>query len=167
MSKKNGKKQLKASPASSWKKKTRFIELPSGLIVEVQDVDLKSLIMSGKSGNAPDILTADVMEMIQGYSGHDENQQIEFDLSDTDIVIPFIERLIRAVMVSPKIVDSDPDYDNGEILFSDMDLEQEVIFIFEQLMSGVELAAAQRFRQRQDEVVVAVQPGEDVPAATE
>ena len=166
MSKKNGKKQLQASPASSWKKKTKFIELPSGLIVEVQDVDLKSLIMSGKSGNAPDILTADVMEMIQGYSD-DESQQIEFDLSDSDIVIPFIERLIRAVLVDPKIVDSDPDYDNHEILFSDMDLEQEVIFIFEQLMSGVELAAAQRFRQGQDEVVVAVQPGQDVPAVAE
>jgi len=164
MSKKNGKNTLKATPASAWKPKTLFIELPTGKVVEVRDVDMQTLVMSSQTGDVPDILTPEVAQLLEVAAS---KGQTEFDFKDAPTLIPFVKNVVIAVMVSPAIVNSEPDYDNGEILFSDMDFQQEVVPIFERLMNTMELATAQRFRPGQDADMDDIQTGEDVRTVAE
>lgn len=144
--------QYTVSPARAWKQKvTHLLKLPNtGLILEARRPDVGALILNSTDGTIPVGLRN---MMIKKQFGNPQGQQgqVTWEPSADDLigVLNLRKLILKAAFVNPVIVDSDPDYDAGEILFEDIDpLDVEYMLSW---ASPAEVAVGQRF------------PGEHVP----
>lgn len=145
-------------------RKTEIVTLPnSGVEVELRKPDIPRLVMESAEGDIPEYLTATVL------AGFRSGKQTQIDFEPTAADLPRLNRLldivVRAALVWPRIVTSDPDYEAGQILITDLDTNDRM-FIFQWSMPEAG-QAAQRFRGEQNGHVPAAQLVESVPAATE
>jgi hypothetical protein len=156
----NGNKQMEVTPAVQWKRQTQLVELPSGNVVEIMEIDISGFILSGDS-SIPDFLTTQVLAGMNGGMNGQGSQpkEVEIGSDDFEKLLPFIERVATMTIVNPVIVtDRKPDYDNGEIHLSDIDVTDK-IFLFTSLMPSQEMSAVASFREKPGASVGTVQQG--------
>jgi hypothetical protein len=144
-------------------RKTEIQTLPSGAEVELRKPDIPRLVMESETGEIPEYLTASVLANFK--KGGQVVVDFEMTAADLPRMSKFLDTVVRAALVWPRVVASEPDYDAGEILITDIDTNDRM-FIFQWAMPEAG-QAAQRFRPEQNGHVAAAQPVEVVSAATE
>jgi len=135
-----------ATPAAQWKRQeAQTLKLPSGNSVDVYEADILGMIMSGDNEDVPDFITAQVMRGVSGTKTKAPNLDITPDK------LPefgqFIDRVVRAGVVSPHVVVGEADYDAGQISIDDLTFADKFL-IFQVVMPQGEAQAAITFRQR-------------------
>lgn len=102
-------------------KRTQTLTLSSGQEVEVRKPDIARLIMKHQgTANVPQPLTNMVLASIEGKQADTPT----FGAADLPALAAFTELVVRAALVWPRIVDTNPNYDAGEILLDDLTAEE-------------------------------------------
>jgi hypothetical protein len=113
------------TPAALWKPVTFEEVLPSGKVARLKKPDIVGLVMSSDNGDVPDWLTGMVAREITGehrdvemFTGNDSEDRKRLAGLGT-----FMEKLVRLAFVEPRIAPAsrEPDYEAGEIAYSDLD----------------------------------------------
>jgi len=144
-------KELQVTPASEWKRKPERVLFPSGKVAEILPISMISLVLSDADGDVPDLITAQVVAMLQGAPSQSE---IKVDKSELPRMGGFIKRIAVTSMVNPRIVDN-PNYNAREIAYEDLS-DDDRGFLLNRAMPVKEMATAERFRKRP---AAAVEPG--------
>lgn len=105
--------KLTVTPAAGWKRKTEAVQLPSGNVAELKRPNAISLIM--EDDNIPDQLTNFVLGRINGTPDG------TIGVENRKPVMMLARLVAQEAFVNPRIVEGEPDYDNGEISISDVD----------------------------------------------
>jgi len=156
---------LQVTPAVEWQRKTELLQLPSGKVVEVRDVDAVGMLLSSPDGSIPDFITQQLADGLRGKKSKSA-LKVEFTPKDFPALIQIANAITRACIVTPRIVDGEPNYEAGEIHLSDINFDDR-LFILNQKMPSEELATAERFRRGSAPGVAVVSEGEDLRPETE
>lgn len=135
--------------------------LPSGLEADLRRPDAERIVMEN-AGKLPQPLVARIVAQLNGKPIKDA---VEISAKDLPQWYTYIDMMVRAALVWPKIVtERAPDYDAGEIAQDDLDpLDRAWIYQWA-MPQGVreQIAAAAAFRQQQTKPVPAGPDGEEV-----
>lgn len=99
-------------------KRSHELVLPSGQRVLAQKPNVRRMVMESDRAEVPEFLTQRVLASLNGVI--DESIPNFADETNLPELSKFIDFMVRAVLVWPRIVKSDPDYDAGEILITDL-----------------------------------------------
>lgn len=113
--------------ASQWRNDTVELDLPSGRDCEVRVVN--GIAAISREGKIPDTLSAVLMET---------NQTGKFELKEGDQLNELMasaQHVAKKILVSPKVVDADPDEANDEVLIEDIP-QNDLMFLFNWAMGG-------------------------------
>jgi hypothetical protein len=152
---------MQATPASEWRKPREegyLVELPSGRMARLGQVDLSSLLLKG---DIPDFLTPTVSELLFGTV---TEEQFNEDFSPEQMLargkgyLEFINAICKASFIEPRIANGSPG--EGEIAIEDVPLDDRS-FVFSIAIHGVEVLRS--FRVGQEEAVEPVRDSEDEP----
>lgn len=143
-----------------------------GMEVTLRRPDIAALIMEHPDGDVPSALTAQLLDSLKppkrGRNGKNGAEQ-GWDIGAEDLpsVSRFINLLVRAALVSPRIAD-EPDYEDDEIALEDL-IAEEKTYIFQfAFPQARQVAAAATFPEEQVAGVDAVADGEGIqPEAVE
>lgn len=165
--------------AHTWKSAAQegvLLVLPSGNEMVVKEVDLIALILEGGSEGIPEPLVNVVTRRFEpqgtpangdGASeaqlGMEVQQYLKNNLPDLG---KFINRVVKAAALSPRLVDKDANPDNDEILLARLAMSDRV-YIFERVLPNREAAAAGDYLRQPGTGVDAVRAGEDVSPKSE
>jgi ribosomal protein S8E len=141
---------LQLSSAADFAPETYKLKLPTGRVVEVKEVDLIGLITAG-NGDVPDFISGQVLAGLNGRHGA---KAITIDKNNVGEMFSFINTIVKASVVSHKVVDKNADRAIGEINLGDLTTEDKLA-IFNAVMP-LEAAAASSFRQRVETTNLAV-----------
>jgi len=146
-------RHLVPTSASDWAPKTVVKQLPSGKIAELQPVGLDFFI---NMDHIPDSLTPTILEMFNPS----DNKVFAIDTKTIEGIKKtrdFLDLLCIACFVTPKVVDSNPDYVNGEISVRDISLiDKEAVMEF----FNAPATALTSFREKQTDDVVSLDGSE-------
>lgn len=138
----NGKQALRVTPPDGWRKPVEPVTLPSGKVAAVKAIDLAAFILSGNAGTVPDMLLRQISDELSGKPVHDTMTAITPD--DLPGFGAFINTVVLACVVEPRVVVGEAEYAAGQISIDDIDMADRM-FIFQRAMPGEELAIASRF----------------------
>lgn len=149
--------------ALQWQRQTEVIQLPSGLEAEVQRPNATSMIL--ESGDVPEFLAQRVLtQMFSPDQNGAAPGIVRVGTKDLASIGKLINQVVIASLVSPRIVDGDPDYAKDEISLADV-RDTDKSFIFQWAMNGhgegTEVRNLQSFPGRPAE---SVDPRSDVRA---
>lgn len=100
-------------------KRTETLTLPSGLEIEAKKPDIERLVMESDDKTVPQFLTSQVANSL-GTVGTFTKTEPEAEQVALNKLSRFMDVIVRASVVWPEIVDSNPDYENGQILITDL-----------------------------------------------
>lgn len=119
------------------------LTLPSGLTVEVRRPDTGRLVMESETGVIPTFLVNQVIGRLVGKAINETTEWIPTQ-DDLPGLNRFMDMVVKAALVWPVIVTSNPDYEAGQIVMSDLSEEDRSTLFVWGLPGGS--AAVQRFR---------------------
>lgn len=150
------------SSAEDFAPESHKLCLPTGRVVEVREVDLMALIVSG-NGDVPDFISGQVLAGLNGKRG---GTGIQVDKNNVGDMFAFINTIVRAAVTSHQVVEKDANRAGGEINLSDLTTEDKLA-IFNAVMP-LEAGAAMSFRKRVEAAnLAAVRGGTDDGDASE
>jgi hypothetical protein len=143
-------------------RRTEMLTLDSGLEVEVRKPNVERLVMeNAETGNVPEALVGQVLRQ---FDPEADASPYKPSASDLPPMMRFIDLVIRAALVWPKIVDGEPDYEAGEINMADLGKsDRDEIFAWAMPEAA---AAANSFRSEQAEIIPVVQDVQNLPSET-
>ncbi len=137
--------QLQVTPASQWKRKAHIVQLPSGMVAELQRPSFVDTIMS--DGSLPEGLAQVIFEGFNGGGTSEWKPKPE----DLPRLAELIATICRAAFVAPCIVERgvEPNYDAGQIALSDIpDFDRK--WVMDWVLSGGQAGqAATKFPKKQ------------------
>ncbi len=144
----------------AWQRaKTEQVKLSSGNEPVLREVDPAALIMANMDSDAiPEWLAHQVIEELTNPKKKRGTGRVTLDRKTMPVYAKFIEMVVRAAMVSPRIV-AEPNYDNDEIAIYDIKMGDRME-IFGWAMPGEEFAAAEKFPDRHNGSVEPARAGE-------
>jgi hypothetical protein len=147
----------------AWQRaKVENVKLSSGNEAILREVDPAALIMANADTDSiPEWLTAQVIEEFTNPKKRKGTLKVPLDRKSLPVYGKFIELVVKAAMVSPRIVD-DPNYDNDEIGMVDVKMRDRME-IFARVMPGEEFAAAEKFPEQHNGSVEPARTGEGLP----
>ncbi|MBL8162455.1 MAG: hypothetical protein JNJ61_10755 [Anaerolineae bacterium] len=136
------------STASSFKRSSELV-LSSGQTVMVRKVNMARIVLSAPKGTLPDAITAQVVRgLTKGQNGTPEQAALQFNEDELPELASFMDMIVRAAVVLPRIVESNPGDD--EITLNDLTQDEHLeIFSWATGGAGEELKAAESFRDEQ------------------
>jgi hypothetical protein len=143
-----------------------------GMTVLLRRPDISALIMEHPDGDVPSALTAQLLDSLKAGAGKARKngkgpQGWDIGAEDLPQVSRFINLLVRAALISPRIAD-EPDYDADEIAVADLTGDERLYIFTFAFPQAQQVAAAGRFPGEQVAGVDAVADGEGVqPEAVE
>lgn len=144
---------------------TERVELPSGNAAMLRKADPAALIMhNAGSDSVPEWLKQQLIDRFNNPTGKEKPVTAQITADTLPQYARFIDLVVRAVMVSPRIVDT-PNYDADEITLADIE-QADKLAIFNWAMPREELAAAESFPDKRRGSLESAQPGEGVSPAT-
>ena len=133
---------LQVTNAQQWKPvEPQLLQLPSGRVVSIREVDLLNLIMAGKD-DVPDFVRGLVVSRVQGVS-----TMRDVSSDNIDGYFELVNTIVMAGVVEPRIVPDNANYDAGQINLLDMSGDDR-IWIFSVLMPVEEMQIATSFREK-------------------
>lgn len=138
---------LQLTPASAWRPQSYPLKLPSSRVVEVREVDLIAVVMESKQEEIPDFISGQVMAMMNGKGSKKSLGDAAVNADNVQDVFSLINLVVRASVLSPRVVQANPNYDKGEIHINDLSTEEKIA-IFDVCMPVGEAVAASTFRDR-------------------
>lgn len=156
MPKKQG-KELRVTDAAEWRESQRvgqLVELPSGKVARLTRPHMLAL---AKTGQIPDPLSAQVMEM---FSGKKSPAETKDSISPEDM-LALINITCKIAFVEPKIAD-DPGPD--ELSIDDIDFEDRTFVFWWSQGGAADLAS---FRKEQERIMEVALGGKQVPPKAE
>jgi hypothetical protein len=142
------------------------LKLASGNEPLVKKVDPAGLIMHNMgTDSVPAYLKAQMIKQFNNPNQVPEPLAIELTEDNISEYAKFIDMIVSAAMVEPRIVAENPNYDQNEILLSDM-TQAERTEVFRWAMPSMEMAAASTFPAQPVPGVEPALPGESLPAVT-
>lgn len=152
----------------------QLLLLPSGNEIVVKEVDLIALILESDDEGIPEPMVNIVTQRFESAKMNGSSKP------DSDIAIEtqdylkhnraafgrFINLIVKAASVSPKLVDGDANPDNDEMNIARLSMNDRV-YIFERVLPGKEAAAGGQFPGKTGAGVAAVRTGKDVPKKSE
>ncbi len=155
-------KKLEITPISAWLEDYELVEMPSGKVVGLRQVDVLSIITA--DGQIPNVL----LPIIQGNMTPQEAGQIEMSFEDLKPLNQLLGRLTRACFVEPAIVEDMEDVKRGDGILVDMVPYNDKISLIAWNLGGqARVDAAQTFLEQQEAGVVGVQPSNNVSPESE
>lgn len=135
--------KLRISSANDFRPRGWLLRLPSDRVVEVREVDLVGLMLTN-DGDIPDFLSGYVMRGITGQ----RTEPTEFNINQDNLVdvFKFINVMVKAAVLKPKVMDAGARYDEGEINIDDLTTDDKQ-WIFQVVMPQ-EVGIAMSFRSR-------------------
>lgn len=132
-------------------KRSETLTLPSGKTVEARKPNIKRLVLHSPKGEVPEFLTRIVLSGLNGkpvnpLEGINEMSDDE-KLKTLAGLDDFTELVVRASLTSPRVVKGEPNRDNNEIEFDDLE-DEDAAFIAAWGMPK-DAQAAETFRQGQ------------------
>ncbi len=124
----NGKRKLKPTPASKWKRpaeETQTVELPSGNVVEMRVPNVLDLL---RGKGLPTPLSGRVAEIIALADEETRGKALE-DPEQIVGAFDVIDELCRFLVVEPRIVDEDEEPEEGEIALDWLTLEDRLSIV--------------------------------------
>ena len=164
MSETNG--VVKPNLASAWKKNSEavLVEFPSGLQAQMTRPSVMSLMTSDKN-EIPDTFFNLLIEAQQGGKNPTEGMGGSEFREFMQTLDMLAVQLAKIHFVNPRVVESNPDYENGEISVADvkaMDPFDKQYLTNWGMNGGDHVVLLQRFRQQQAKLMAAAQNGEGV-----
>jgi hypothetical protein len=134
---------LQVTPASAWEKQTELVELPSGKVAELQRPDMIDMVL--RDGSIPDSLASLVVESIT------TGARTEWKPTTDELpgIANLLDTLCKACFVYPRVVESEPDYDAGEIALKDVKSIDRMWLMSWAMDGGEEASAARNFSGKQ------------------
>lgn len=151
----------KPTRAQMWRSRTEVIELPSGMDCEVRVINGIAAIT--RNGKIPNALSSVLMDTNKTGRWNPQDAEQLGEVMETAKVVA------RRVLVSPKVVDGEPDEANDEVTIEDIP-QGDLFFIFSWAMGGksADMQAATEFPGGgEDGRVPDVPDGGSVQAAAE
>jgi hypothetical protein len=150
-------------------RKTSQLTLPSGETVETRKVSMDLLILQDKTNSVPRPLRDYALKALNQELTDEEREngiQFRFDDETSSSYVNFVNLVTKAVLVWPKVVEANPDYEAGEIEIDDLDFtDRQFIFRHASTKAApepVEEIAADSFRAEQNSHVGTVPDGESL-----
>jgi len=158
-------KPLEITPISAWVEDYETVQLPSGKVVGLRQVDVLNILTA--DGRVPNMLLPVVQGHMDGVNVN-ENGEMVVDVDELPRLNQLLNRLTRSSFVKPAIVDTREQVERGEGILCEMVSYADKIALITYSMGGkAAIDASKKFLEQQYTGVDVVQPGKNVPQDTE